>query len=78
MARGIIEWVALGGTLVLAVPIAFMGLEFLRTGDPLGWALLAVAAAAVVVEEYAVRPGDLPGSVAERVAGTVVKEPEED
>jgi hypothetical protein len=78
MARGIIDWVALAGTLALAVPIAFMGVDFLRTGDPLGWALLVVAAAAVLVEEYAVRPGDVPGSVASKVTGTVAKEPEED
>lgn len=78
MARGILEWIGLGATLVVAVPIGFMGVDFLLAGRPLGWVLLALAAAAVAVEEYAVRPTDLPGSVAGKVVGTVAKEPEDE
>lgn len=78
MTRGILEWVGLVATLALAVPIAFMGADFLLAGKPLGWAFLLVAAAAVAVEEYAVRPTNLPGSVAGKLAGTAAKEPEDD
>lgn len=78
MTRGILEWVGLVATLALAVPIAFMGVDFVLSGRPLGWAFLAVAAAAVLVEQYATRPGDLPGSVAKRVASAVTKDPGED
>ena len=78
MTRGIIGWIGLAATLAIAVPIAIMGVEFVLTGNPLGWALLAVAALAVVVEEYANRPGDVVGSVGGKVVGTLAKTPEEE
>jgi hypothetical protein len=78
MTRGIVGWIGLAATLAIAVPIAFMGVDFLLSGNALGWAFLAVAALAVVVEEYATRPGDVVGSAAGKVVGAVAKTPEEE
>jgi len=78
MTRGILEWVGLAATLAIAVPIGFMGVDFLLAGRQLGWAFLVVAVLAVLVEEYAMRPGDVVGSTVGSVVGTVAKEPEED
>lgn len=76
---GIVEWLGRVGTLVIAVPIGFMGVDFLVNGRlALGLFLLSVAVAAVVLQEYVTRPGDLPGAVANRVVGSVAKTPEEE
>lgn len=77
---GIIDTIKLAGTLVLAIPAALAGLEFLIVrGEPLvGIVLLGLAVALVLVQEYVPLPSDLPGLVAKRFAGTVTKEPETD
>jgi hypothetical protein len=77
VSRGIIGLVQLAATLVLAVPVALLGLQFLTRGETLaGVAFLAIAAGMVLVEEYLVTPRDLPAAVVERVVGRVAKEPE--
>lgn len=76
MSRGIIGLVQLAATLVLAIPVALLGLRFLTRGEVLvGAAFLAIAAGMVLVEKYVVTPRDLPGLLAERVVGRVAKEP---
>ena len=78
MSRGIIGLVQLAAALVLATPVALLGLQFLTRGELLaGAAFLAIAAGMVLVEEYLVTPRDVPGMVAERVVGRVAKGPEE-
>lgn len=78
MAKSILGLVGLAVTLAFAVPIALFGLSLLGRGQTLwGGFALAVAVLMVVMQEYITTPGDIPGKVAERVVGTVVKEPEE-
>lgn len=78
MARGVLELIGLAATVALAVPIGLFGLEALASGRPIGAAFVALAVALVALEEYVVRPSDLPGEAAGRVVGAVVKEPEDD
>lgn len=75
---GTLDWIGRVGTLVLAVPIGFMGVDFLFSGNPLGWLFLVVAVAAVLLQEYVTTPGDVPGSIASRVVGRAAKTPEEE
>lgn len=63
----VVDTVALAGTLVLALPIGMLGVEFLVTGRPLvGTAFVGVAAALVLGQHY------LETSPVERVASGVV------
>jgi hypothetical protein len=79
MGRGIIGTIQLGIAVALAVPVAMLGVQFLVEGrTPMGIAFLGIAALMVGVEEYLTTPGDVPGMVASRVAGRVVKEPDSD
>jgi hypothetical protein len=79
VSRGIIELVQLAATLVLAVPVALLGLQFLTRGEVLaGGVFLAIAAGMVLVEKYVVTPGDVPALLVERVVGRVAKEPDSD
>ena len=77
MSRGIIGLIQLAATLVLAVPVALLGLRFLTRGEPVaGVAFIAIAAGMVLVEKYVFTPRDVPGMLAERVVGRVAKEPD--
>ncbi|WP_276270536.1 DUF7533 family protein [Haloarcula litorea] len=79
MAQGILDTVGLAAVLLLAGPIALFGLEHLVRGDLFGAALyLGVAAGLVVVEQYLTTPTDVPGLVAEKTVGAVVKTDDED
>ena len=79
MARGILQWVGLAATLFVAAHLGLFGVEKVLAGEHLlGGAFLALAAAALALEEYVTRPTDLPGSVAGKLVGTVVKPPEDD
>ena len=74
---GIIDTIKLAGTLVLAIPAALAGLEFLVNGNALvGGVLVSLAVLLVVVQHYVTTPADLPGMVAKRVVGSVVSEPD--
>ncbi|WP_121821710.1 DUF7533 family protein [Halostella salina] len=78
MSRGIIGTLQLGATLVFAIPVVYVGADFLLSGrTALGAAFLAIAVLMVAAEEYLTTPGDLPAEAAERVAGTVAKDDEE-
>ena len=79
MSRGILDLLGLAATLVFAVPVALLGLRFLSRGEPLvGVAFLAIAVGMVAIEEYVLTPRDLPAALAQRVAGRVAKQPEEE
>lgn len=77
---GIIDTIKLAGTLVFALPAAFAGLDFLlvRGETGIGVALIGLAIGLVAVQHWLTMPTDIPEMLAQRVAGTVVKEPETD
>ena len=79
MARGVIETLQLAGSVVFASPVAFFGLLRLMDGEAvLGVAFLALAVVMVVGMELYTSPTDIPGMVAKRVAGRVVKTPDDE
>ena len=79
---GIIDTVKLAGVLVFAIPAALAGLEFLlvRGRPTAGAVLLVLAAGLVLIERRLTTPGDVPGLLAQRVAGAVIggTEPDSD
>lgn len=78
MGKGIIGMIGLAVTLAFALPIALFGLDRLVGGETvIGAAALGIAVLMVVLEEYLTTPSDIPGKAAEKVAETVVKEPED-
>jgi hypothetical protein len=77
MARGIVGTLQLLGTLVLAAPLALLGVQFLVSGRHLmGGLFVALAVAMVGLEEYLTTPQDVPAKVAERAVGGVVEDEE--
>ena len=75
---GLIDTIKLAGTLVLAIPAALAGLEFLlvRGETATGAILLVLAVTLVIVQRRVTLPSDIPGLVAKRVAGSVVSDPD--
>lgn len=78
MALSLTELLGLAGTIIFAIPVAMLGLDFLLDGRPLGLAFLAIAATMVLAEKYLFRPSDIPEAVANRVVGRFVKSPEDE
>ncbi|WP_394739053.1 DUF7533 family protein [Natronococcus roseus] len=76
---GIIDTIKLAGTLVLALPAALAGLEFLlvRGETAVGAVLIGLAIGLVLVQHRLTLPSDVPAAVAKRVAGTVRKDPDD-
>lgn len=75
MARGILGTLGLLGTLVFAVPLGFLGVQFLVSERYLmGGVFLGLAVAMVLLQEYLTTPQDIPGLVVEKVTGRVVGE----
>lgn len=73
MAKGILGLIGLAGTLVVALPIAVLGLDFLFGSRPtVGGALLIVAALVVLLGERVPTAQDVPeralGGVVDRIA----------
>lgn len=78
MARSILGTVGLAVTLAFAIPIGLLGVDKLVGGETVvGGAFLGLALLMVLIEEYLTTPMDLPGKVAEKTVGAVVKEPDE-
>jgi len=78
MGKGIIGTLGLLGTLVFAIPVAMLGVDFLASGQStLGLAFVAVAVLMVAVEEYITTPTDIPGAIAARTVDRVIEPPEE-
>lgn len=78
MTRGIVGTLQLLGTVVLAAPLALLGVQFLVSGRELtGGVFLALAAAMIALEEYLTTPQDVPAEVAERAVGSVVEDEKE-
>lgn len=76
---GIVETVQRMGTAIVVVLVALPALDFLLRGEVVvGGGLLAIAVVVVLVSEYVVSPSDVPASMAERIAGKVAKDPEDE
>jgi hypothetical protein len=77
VSRGILDFVGLAVTVAFAAPLAYAGANMLLDGRTiLGGALLLLAVLMIVVEEYVVTPGDLPGLVAQKATGKVAVDEE--
>jgi hypothetical protein len=77
MARSILGTVGLALTLAFAIPVAFLGVDYLLSGRTnQGLLFLGIAVLMVAIEEYVTTPTDIPGMVAGRVLGGAVKEPD--
>jgi hypothetical protein len=74
MARSVLGWIGLVGTLIFALPAAMLGVEFIIRGRTAGGVALVVAAALMIgFERYITTPGDLTGMVADRTLGRLVE-----
>lgn len=79
MALGIRQTLALGGSLVFALPLGIFALEQLLAGEQLVGALLLVVAALMVwLPQYLTTPGDIPGKVADKAVGRALPDEETD
>ncbi|GGN98786.1 DUF7533 family protein [Haloarcula pellucida] len=74
MAQGILDTLGLMAIVVLAIPVGLFGVEHLVRGEMVaGVVYLGIAVGMVVIEQYLTTPTDLPGMVAEKTVGAVVK-----
>ncbi|RQG96401.1 DUF7533 family protein [Natrarchaeobius chitinivorans] len=66
---GILDTIKLAGVLVLAIPAALAGLEFLlvRGETVTGSVLIGLAVALVLVQRRLTMPTDVPGLIAKRI-----------
>lgn len=79
MALGIRQMLALGGSLVFAIPLSIYAFEQLLSGESLlGAAALAVAVLMVALPQYLTTPDDLPGKAADKALDRVVAEPDDE
>jgi len=79
MRLGILGTLQLAGTLIFAAPVGVFGISRLLDGETLlGVGAVAIAAGMVLLPQYLTTPGDIPAKVGERVAGAVVKQPDDD
>jgi hypothetical protein len=75
MARSVVETLQLAATMTVILPVVYLGVDFLISGRTLiGAGFLAVAGLMLALEEYVVRPGDVPLEAAKRAAGLVAKD----
>ena len=76
---GILGTLRLAATLVFALPVGLLGVQFLLDGKTLlGGGFLGIAVLMVALEEYLTTPTDVPGAVAEKTLGKVAKTPEDE
>ncbi|WP_416838539.1 hypothetical protein [Haloferax sp. DFSO52] len=79
MGLGILEMIGLGASLIFAIPLGVFGLTLLadgRTAFGAGMVLLAVLM--VALPKYLTMPQDVPMLAAEKLAGGVTKEPDDE
>jgi len=75
---GILDTFGLAAALVLAIPIGLFGVEHLVRGELVaGVVYLGIAVGLVAVEQYLTTPTDIPGLVASKTVGAVVKTEDE-
>ncbi|MFC7249241.1 hypothetical protein ACFQJ5_05230 [Halomicroarcula sp. GCM10025324] len=74
MPQGILDTIGLLTVLVFAIPVALFGAEHLVRGEILaGLVFVGIAGLMVAIEQYLTTPTDVPGMVAEKTVGAVVK-----
>ncbi|WP_338727091.1 hypothetical protein [Haladaptatus sp. DJG-WS-42] len=79
MGKGILGTIQLAIALAFAIPVGLLGLDMLTRGETLiGAGFIGLAILMIAIEEYITTPGDLPGMAAEKVAGAVVKEKDDE
>lgn len=68
---GIFDTIKLTGTLILAIPAALAGLEFLLVRGEVfvGLALITLAIVLVLAQHYITSPKNLPKAIAKRLLG---------
>ena len=75
MARSVVETIQLAATMTVILPVVYLGVDFLISGRTLlGAGFLAVAGLMLALEEYVVRPGDVPLEAAKRAADLVAED----
>ena len=76
---GIIGTLQLAATLVFALPVGLLGVQFLLDGRTLfGAGFVVVAVLMVALEEYLTTPTDVPAAAAEKAVGKVVETPDDE
>ncbi|WP_276300039.1 DUF7533 family protein [Halorussus lipolyticus] len=76
---GILGTIQLAATLIFALPVGLLGVQFLLDGKTLlGGGFVVVAVMMVVLEEYLTTPTDVPGAVAEKTVSKVAKTPDDE
>lgn len=75
---GVLETLQTAGAVVLAAPIALLGVAYLADGRVLGMAFVGFAILLVVLQYWLTTPTDLPFAAAERTAESVVKTEEDE
>lgn len=79
MALGIRQMLALGGSLIFAIPLGIYALEqFLGSEPMLGVAAIVIAVLMVALPQYLTTPDDLPGKAADKALDRIVVEPDEE
>lgn len=79
MSWGILDMFGSITTLVFAIPPALLGMELLFGGNLfLGGGLLGAALAMVLVDQYVITPGDLPGLIASKIVDAIIPPPEQE
>lgn len=70
---GLLDLLALGATLLFAIPIGVFGVELLLDGrTTVGLVGIAIAVGLVLVEQYLWTPGDLPWNVGSAIVSRLV------
>ncbi|MGM0592768.1 MAG: DUF7533 family protein [Halobacteriota archaeon] len=78
MAMGILETVQLAATLIFALPLGILGVQYLLSGENfLGGILVVIAVLMVVVPRVLTTPADIPEKVLGKAVGKAVKMPED-
>lgn len=72
---GILRLVELAVTLSFAAPAAYLGVQTLLDGNPMGWAFLALAALFLAMNVFIDTPADMIESKLGRVVGSFAKDP---
>jgi hypothetical protein len=79
MGLGILDTIGLMGTVILAAPVALLGLDMFVSGNRLvGGAFLAIAALMIGLQEYVTKPTDVAADTAQDVASSVVESPDDE
>ncbi|WP_299269782.1 DUF7533 family protein [Halorientalis sp.] len=79
MGLGILDTIGLMGTVVVAAPVALLGLDMLVGGNRLvGGGFLAIAALMIALQKYVTKPTDVAADAAQDMASTVVETPDDE